>query len=120
MTELDSELLGWVRDFIRDHENVTAEDITREFFPDDPSMARACLDLFMAGRTTTKRLRSGDIDWDQYADGETHQLTAEVIQARHGITIPQFRKRLSMCCRRRGRAYMAHKSLGVLYFRIGT
>lgn len=119
MTELDSELLGWVRDFIRDHENVTVEDITREFFPDDPDMARACLDLFMAGRTTTKRRRPGDIDWDQYRPGQSYSLTGELIQARHGVTMPQFRKRLSMRCRRQGWTCSTHKSLGVLYFRIG-
>ncbi|WP_339152569.1 hypothetical protein WID27_17960 [Streptomyces sp. F41] len=59
------------------------------------------------------------VKWAQYADGETHQLREYEIRYKHGCTMSDFRKRLSMYARRHGRAYTVHKSLGVLHFRIG-
>ncbi|MGI5443342.1 hypothetical protein ACQEV4_40210 [Streptomyces shenzhenensis] len=44
VTDLDPELLGWVREFIREQESATVEDIAREFFPDEPDTARLYLD----------------------------------------------------------------------------
>ena len=43
--ELDAELKGWVLDFIRDHpaRRVTAEEVGREFFPDEPDTAASYL-----------------------------------------------------------------------------
>lgn len=113
MTELDPLLLGWVREFVQSSQYASARDVEREFFPDEP---RAALRYF--NRATGKRLKRGEIDWSQYADGELHSLTEDEIRERHGHTIQVFRHRLTKHCRRRGVMYSASRKAGVLYFRV--
>lgn len=48
--DVDLELMAWVRDFIREKERVTVEDIRTEFFPDEMGMPYLYLDrLVMEG-----------------------------------------------------------------------
>lgn len=59
----DSELLGWVRDFIQERERVSLDDICREFFPDasdDPCMY---LDALTADKLITRRKWGREYEW---------------------------------------------------------
>ncbi|MFF1292885.1 MULTISPECIES: hypothetical protein [unclassified Streptomyces] len=48
MIDPDPELLGWIRDFIRERKRITVEDVRREFFPDEVSTPYVYLDQLKA------------------------------------------------------------------------
>ncbi|MFI9757636.1 hypothetical protein ACIHFB_06805 [Streptomyces sp. NPDC051963] len=63
MTELDPELLEWVRDFIEEKERVTVDDVRREFFPDEMGAPYPYLDRLVADRVIEYRARQQVYEW---------------------------------------------------------
>ncbi|MGI5443343.1 hypothetical protein ACQEV4_40215 [Streptomyces shenzhenensis] len=63
MTDLDSELLEWVREFIYGRERVTVEDVRREFFPDEPRHPRLYLNKLKADGVIAYYPSSREYHW---------------------------------------------------------
>ncbi|MGD6762235.1 hypothetical protein ACOKM5_25220 [Streptomyces sp. BH097] len=68
-TEIDPELMEWVRDFTQEREQVTVEDIAREFFPDDAGAPYLYLDALKADKLITRDPESGEYHWAYKPEG---------------------------------------------------
>ncbi|MFI9757635.1 hypothetical protein ACIHFB_06800 [Streptomyces sp. NPDC051963] len=135
MNELDPELKGRVLEFVWDKRWVNHGRIAREFFSDDPDAATLYLDWLKSegeilkvvnssGQITwrpTAQATAGPIipvRWKQYADGKTHTLSEDEIREKYGISIPQFRRRLSFTQPARSWRVSSSTENGTVQFRI--
>ncbi|MFI6061193.1 hypothetical protein [Streptomyces sp. NPDC051286] len=133
--DVDPELKGWILEFVWEKRWVNHRRITREFFPDDPGAAQRYLDQLKAEGAIRDVTNGGGqvawrpateatagpiipVKWAQYADGKTHTLTEDEIREKYGISVPQFRQRLSYTTDKNPWTASSRVENGTIQFRI--
>lgn len=77
-TELDPEILEWIRDFAQERKRVTVPDVRREFFPDEAGHPYLYLDWLQAEGDLRLNGRTGVYEWANHPESNGEEVPPEL------------------------------------------